>query len=531
MDDRVLYSRMNFQYLQCLDLINPKYVEKFNQKNREYDILNPENDGKIVKLARYSTDFVEKIIGNDEVAVMKYLGIHNTEDMEKETSKYIKAILINSEMLNDISVRKMLKRKINKTIEMMKYGKIYVKGFYHTVIGDIFGYLEFAAGQEPIGTLKYGEFHAQTLPLGEVTSMRSPLVDPSEVNNVILTNTKLTDEYLKHFKGQDIVMINMYDLSMQQQGGMDEDGDSVLLTDEELIVESKINLPIVVDLTDKETADELPYNNESRIGEITNVATGVLNIVTDNEKYKKVIEDNIALLRLYQGKEIDFLKTGSRWHLTSYMLDYLKRLPYFLLFNYPNKKKVYDELVKIKRSKKIGNEKIETNAYHSPSQMNELCDYICTWEKHKVEWDKVSLKTRDLLVNHNYEYTNRKLMREIKRIYNEYAQEINKINDKDKVESVRKKYIGKLEELQIKNELIYSLFADYNITSAYSSVSVNKSLCWYVYGDIMIDNLKNNTSNPNSKNRQLVECEPSDATTEFLGRHYEIVEVESKIAE
>ena len=114
-----------FQYLQCLDLLNPKYVEKFKNKNRDYDILNSENDGKIIKLARYSTDFVEKIIGNDEVAVLKYLGIHNTEDMEKENSRYIQAILINNEMLNDISVRKMLKRKVNNTINMMKYGKIY----------------------------------------------------------------------------------------------------------------------------------------------------------------------------------------------------------------------------------------------------------------------------------------------------------------------------------------------------------------------------------------------------------------------
>jgi len=428
-----------------------------------------------------------------------------------------------------------LKRKINKTIEMMKYGKIYVKGFYHTVIGDIFGYLEFVAGLKPVGTLKYGQFHAQTLPLGEVTSMRSPLVDPSEVNNVILTNTCLTDKYLKHFNGQDIVMINMYDLSMQQQGGMDEDGDSVLLTDEPLIVQSKIYLPIVVDLTDKETAEELPYTDEnitnyewnsrdSRIGEITNVATSMLNIVTDSEKYQKNIQDNIALLRLYQGKEIDFLKTGSRWHLTKSMLDYLKRLPYFLLFNYPNKKKLYDELVKINRSNKTGGEKVETNAYHSPSQMNELCDYICTWEKRKVEWDKVSLKTKELLINHSYEYTDRNLMREIKRIYNEYAQEINKINDKDKVESVRQKYIDKLNVLQSKNNLSDKLFANYNIASAYSSVSVNKSLCWYAYGDTMINNLKNNTPNPNSDKRQIVECETNEGT-EFLGRYYKIVEV------
>lgn len=537
MDDRTLYSRLNFQYLQCLDLINPKYVEKFKTKNRDYDILNLENDGKIIKLARYSTDFVEKIIGNDEVAVLKYLGIHNTEDMEKENSKYIQAILINNEMLNDISVRKMLKRKVNKTINMMKYGKIYTRGFYHTVIGDIFGYLEYAGGLTPVGTLKYGEFHAQTLPLGKTTSMRSPLVDPSEVNNVDLVETDKTKKYLEHLKGQDIVMINMYDLSMQQQGGMDEDGDSVLLTDEPLIVDSKINLPIVVDLTDKETAKEKEYNLEniveyewnsrdSRIGEITNVATSILNTYTEKEKWQKIMKDYIALLRLYQGKEIDFLKTGSRWHLTKNMLEYLKRLPYFLLFNYPNKKKVYDKIVEINRSNTTGNEKIPTNAFHSPTPMNELCDYVCQWEKKRVDWRNVNIKTRNLLINNGYTYDDRHIKRKIKHLLNNYAQEVNKLTDASDAEYVKDKY--KDELIKLKNELGLSdkLFANYCIHSAYSSVSVNKSLCWYVYGDVMINNLKYNTPKSKSKTRQIVECEPSDNATEFLGRYYKIEEVE-----
>ena len=312
MSERTLYSRLNFQYIQCLDLINEKYVNKYKEKNRDYDILDKNNDGKIVNLARYSTDLVEKIIGNDEIAVLKYLGIHNTSDMDEESSKYIQAIMINSEMLKDVSVRKMLKRKINKTINMMKYGKIYIRGFYHTVVGDLIGYLEFASGKIPVGTLKFGEFHAQTLPYGKVTSMRSPLVDPSEVNNIELVRNEVTDKWLSHLEGQDVVMINMYDLSMQQQGGMDMDGDSVLLTDDETVYNSKIHLPIVVDLEDKVGAKPVDYNldnivdyewnsRDSRIGEITNIATSILNTYTESEDYSKVLRDNIGLLRLFQG--------------------------------------------------------------------------------------------------------------------------------------------------------------------------------------------------------------------------------------
>lgn len=57
------YTRMNFQYLQCLDLWNPKYIDCYENKNMlEYDILDSNNDGKIIKLAKYTTDLFEKII-------------------------------------------------------------------------------------------------------------------------------------------------------------------------------------------------------------------------------------------------------------------------------------------------------------------------------------------------------------------------------------------------------------------------------------------------------------------------------------
>lgn len=307
-----LYSRMNFQYLQCLDLENPKYVEKYENKDFDYDILDSKNHGKIINVAKYSTDLIEKIIQGNRLYTLKFLGLMSNEESEKIERYQEQAILINDAMLQDISIKKMLRRRLEKTITMMKYGKIYVEGFYHTVVGDIIGYLEYCAGKEPIGCLNSGEFYAKTLPLGKVASMRSPLVDPSEVNVVDLVKNEKADEWLSHLHEQDIVMINMYDLTMQQQGGMDMDGDSVFLTNNEIIVNSKIHRHIVVDLEDKIGADPVDYNldnivkyelnsRDSRIGEITNIATSILNQYTKNEKWKKINEDNIALLRLYQG--------------------------------------------------------------------------------------------------------------------------------------------------------------------------------------------------------------------------------------
>lgn len=221
-----LKARLNFQYLQCLALENPKYVEHFNMLksdvNHKYDIMDENNDGPVIKIAKYSTDLFEKICGGDKAYSLKFLGFNSSED-DEVVSNYIKAILINEDMLKDPSVKRMLRRKAQKFINQMKIGKIYCNGFYHTAVGDIIGYLEYVAGMEVNGVLSAGEFYVNTIfEHGEdLLSFRSPLVCPSEVNKVVVNKKFKYVEYFEHFKAQDVFMLNMYDLTMPQQGGME----------------------------------------------------------------------------------------------------------------------------------------------------------------------------------------------------------------------------------------------------------------------------------------------------------------------
>lgn len=539
MKDIQLYSRMNFQYLQCLDLENPKYIEKYKEKNFDYDILDEKNHGKIINMAKYSTDLIEKVVQGDKLYTLKFLGLHGDEDIEKVKGFYERAILINDDMLQDISIKKMIKRRLDKTIKMMKYGKIYVEGFYHTVVGDIIGYLEYCAyGQEKvIGCLKSGEFYAKTLPLGKIASMRSPLVDPSEVNVVNLVENEVVNEWLKHLQGQDIVMINMYDLTMQQQGGMDMDGDSVFLTDNDIVVNSKIYSPIIVDLEDKVGAKPVPYNldsivtyelnsRDSRIGEITNIATSILNQYTQNEKWKKINEDNIALLRLFQGKEIDFLKTGFRWHLSKHLKDYLKKLPHFLLYNYPNKLKAYNKLRKINKELPL-EDRAQYNSFKSPSALNELCDYVCEWEQKRLKFSSTTKNSRKLLLNQNFELLDRNVMKAINGIYDSYTKELREyIEEEKKIATLYDKY-GKelLEALNTFSDISDEEKINYCIKTAYRSMGTDKTLCWFLFGEQMIENLKTNSDEKNEC--VIIECKKDDEdSSNFFGRYYRLVEKE-----
>lgn len=259
------YTRMNFQYLQCLNLWNPQYIDCFENKNMlEYDILDSNNDGKIIELAKYTTSLFEKIIKGDKFYTYKFMGINNTEDYEPE-SKYLEAALVNDVMLKDPAVKQFIYRKLKKSIDEAKVGKIYCSGFYHTGVGDMIGYLQYAVGLEPVGCLKERELHSGNFDSGDITSFRSPLVDPSEVNNMKIVHNDMTNKWFSHFKNQDICMFNMYDISLPQQGGADCDGDIFYLCNEPIVIDSKINKNIILDVEDKVTAKPKKYNKENII--------------------------------------------------------------------------------------------------------------------------------------------------------------------------------------------------------------------------------------------------------------------------
>lgn len=541
------YTRMNFQYLQCLDLWNPKYIDYYENKEiGNYNILDGNNDGKIVKLAKYTTTLFEKIIKGEKFYTYKFMGITDTENYEPE-SKYLEAALVNDVMLRDPAVKQFIYRKLKKSIDEAKVGKIYCSGFYHTGVGDMIGYLQYSIGEEPVGCLHERELYSGNFNCGDIISFRSPLVDPSEVNKTKIVRNDIINKWFGYFKDQDVVMFNMYDVSAPQQGGADFDGDIFFLCDEPIVIDSKIDKNIILDIEDKVTAQSKPYTKDNiveyevmtrdnRIGEITNVATSIENRYTTNEDIKELYSNYSSLLRIFQGKEIDFLKTGFRWHMNSGLRKHLKQIPYFLLYNYPDKLKTYKTLCE--RNKNVNNkeDKMKLNAYHSPSPMNELCDYICTWEKKNILWDNNVnnlVDTRCLIINNDLDLSDSRIRRVCRKYINKYADAIRnhykaekKANgsDSSKEENpfnlLAEHYKRKLlDELDISEELL----ANYVISVSYNTIAISKSFAWSAFGDYIIKNLRCN-SNPR-KNISISEVPyKTNDSYEYLGKYYEFKE-------
>lgn len=220
-NDMDLKRRFNFQYLQTLDLINPKYIEKYKTKDFNYDIMDEKNHGKILNIAKYSTDMFEKIVNGDEFYSMRFLGINDTTK-SKQDIKYLEAVKINRNMLKDPIVSKMLRNTTKKTINEMKFGKIYVDGFYHTITGDMEAYLQYCAKRDIMGCLDEWDVYVNTVRVDKATLFRSPCVCSSEIANVVVKNEiNFATKYMPNMKNQDVIMFSAKDILMPQLGGAD----------------------------------------------------------------------------------------------------------------------------------------------------------------------------------------------------------------------------------------------------------------------------------------------------------------------
>lgn len=229
----------------------------------------------------------------------------------------------------------------------------------------------------------------------------------------------------------------------------------------------------------------------------------------------------VSMLRILQGKEIDSVKTGVRWNIPKHMRNFLKKIPYFLLYNYPKKKNRYFKLVE--ENKSLPDEqKKQKNAYHSPSQMNELCEYINKWEKISLEWDRTTINTMVLIIDNTLNLSDRKIIRRMEEINDLFYEDLKNVfkskldNYTEQIDLLIQKYKSLIYD-EFKN-LDENLISNYFIKASYTSIATNKLLCWGLFSDVILYNLKNNS--PKQHSVKIVE----GTQYEFLGKYYDMIE-------
>jgi len=294
LDEEPVYTRGNYQILQDLELPYEKFA----------------------LLATDSIRWIEKIINGDPLYTYCFLGM--MADSHKPLNNYAKAILRNPMMMKEHGVRTYLISLIEKYKDDMKCGKLWLKACFKFAVPDVIMMMEHIGGLEVNGCLEADEFYSfnkDGVLLGEKLIERNPHICKSE--HVILKGitNELLDKYCSHLVNT--IIINGKSLTPQRLSGCDFDGDLLCVIDNPLMMEGVVrDIPIMIDIEDKITSIEEPYNDQSKlaailrgmvslVGEASNAASCFHAKVPKTQEQKKKYDSYIDILSVVTGKSIE----------------------------------------------------------------------------------------------------------------------------------------------------------------------------------------------------------------------------------
>ena len=208
--------------------------------------------------------------------------------------------------------------------ERLKRGHILLNGTNATLFGNGPELLKYIAGEEIISELHSGQTYCKRFAdKTKLLCARSPHIT---MGNLYSAENNMQGEIWNYFDlGENIVCVNAIEENIQQRlNGCDYDSDTMLLTDDKLLVETAekykdlFKVPVCkIETVKKEnqTLPELDHDtSNNKIGEIVNLSQKLNSLIWDKihkgeseEKIKEIYGD-VCKLSVLSGLEIDKAK-------------------------------------------------------------------------------------------------------------------------------------------------------------------------------------------------------------------------------
>ena len=376
----------------CVAKILPKELE--NTRNMNYQFLQSYklSDEDIDKLIEPTIKAIKGAIGVDEENDIDYgkmllflKGNKITkQDFIREDYDYIKALMVEREMIKDPFIKQRIHKMIKKRIDDSKKGVIQINGNYSIVSGDLYALCQYMFKQEVTGLLKGNEFYAKTWldkGVNKIVSYRAPMTIHNNIVVMELIDNEQTRKWYRYMTT--CTVFNIWDTTMDAMNGLDFDGDAIISTDDEVLLRNTIKLKTVVceqKSTDKKKITETLLRKANKngfgndVGSITNRCTSMFEVLAKFDSGTKEYDDmmyRVTCMQGYQQEIIDSCKGTIPKQVPKEWYDYktskineetdteeeikekeynLKLLankkPYFFIYNYKHFKNKYDKYIK-----------------------------------------------------------------------------------------------------------------------------------------------------------------------------------------
>ena len=534
----------------CVSKILPNKLEEVRNMNYQFLQSYEFSDEDIKELIKPTVDNIKSVIGvngkndNDYAKMLLFLkGTNISEkDFLNEELNYIKALMINKEMMKDPFIKQKIHNMIKKRIEDSKKGVIQVKGNYSIILGDLYALCESMYGLEPKGLLKANEFYSKTWlnkGVNEIIAFRAPMTIHNNIKKMKLVTNEKIEKYFKYINV--CTIFNIYDTTMERLNGADFDGDAIISTNNRVLLKNYRELPTVIceqksakkeKITEKllVKANKNGFGND--VGKITNRCTAMFDILAKFEKGTKEYEEmmyRITCMQGYQQEIIDSCKgivpktVPKEWYdyktiknmneendqdkqNKQFLMSLLaNKKPYFFIYNYKHLKNDYNKFMNTYKENVIafGKDDNYFNDLCPVSNNNSTMNRICHELEKELNGLLKPLKEEpfdtSIFITNKKLSENEKLMIDL--VYEEYKHKMvseNKSNLRNRYDNLieNRQFLIKECKYRILESCNYDIegICNYLVDILYNN-PISKQFVWDICGDYIIEKLLNDNNN------------------------------------
>ena len=358
----------------------PKELESERTLNYQFIQSYDLDDSDIEELIKPTMDEIKDVLYADtakSILFLKGSGL-NEKNVHHLDNDYIKAMMIEPTMINDPYIQSSIYQMIKNRINEAKVGVLKVHGNYSIVCGDPYSLCQHIFGLEVTGILKAGEIYNGywcKRDADRLACFRAPMTCHNNIRLVHPNRSVEAKYWYQHMTT--CTLFNSWDTAAHALNGMDKDGDLVMLTDNDILVNKLKVLPALMCVQRKAKkkivteADAVQSNIDSfgdDIGKTTNWITSMFDVQSQFEKGSKEYQEldyRIKCGQLFQQNAIDKAKgiiakpMPREWHdrhsvnmiedpekRRFYLSLVADKKPYFMRIIYPALMKQYNTYIK-----------------------------------------------------------------------------------------------------------------------------------------------------------------------------------------
>lgn len=297
----------------------PKELE--NERNLNYQFIQSYelSEDDIDELIKPTVDAMRDALSGDwrkSVLFLKGMGL-TEKNICKQDNDFIKAIMIDHDMLNDPFIQSNIYQLIRNRINEAKVGVLKVHGNYSIVSGDPYLLCQSIFGMELTGLLTAGEIYNKYWAdngAEKLACYRAPMTCH---NNIRLVHPCRSDEAMHWYRYMNTcTILNSWDTATAALNGCDFDGDLVMLTDNPVLVRRLKPLPALM-CVQRKAEKKIPTEEDfvksnidsfgNEIGQTTNWITSMFEVRADyapGSKEYNILSYRIQCGQLYQQNAI-----------------------------------------------------------------------------------------------------------------------------------------------------------------------------------------------------------------------------------